>query len=359
MLLDRGLLERSGSVYRMTGPVKTRSAQSLHGLIAARRMGPPGSSPRPPGRRRGRQDLQRALPRRGERHVPVDVQPLLTELVRKEVLSVQADPRSPERGQYGFLQDLVKRVADETFPGATGKKSILPSPHGLSAPGAGRRTMSSRWSLPITSRPTTSRPRIPTQMRSSSCRGRPVPGRRTRSVTDRHVGGRAVLRIRQPRLVPDSARQAEMHERAGQMAARGGRNVSAIAHLERAVSLYESENLPHPAARALSRLGLVESVSGQLDGSIQRMERAYAVLADDAPDEDLATLAVRLASLLHFKGNPPTRQASESRILTLARSWDCPKSSRKLYNIKAMLAMQRRHDTEAMALYAHALQLRS
>jgi len=43
------------------------------------------------------------------------LQPLLAELVRKEVLSVQADARSPERGQYGFLQDLVKRVAYETM----------------------------------------------------------------------------------------------------------------------------------------------------------------------------------------------------------------------------------------------------
>ena len=39
----------------------------------------------------------------------------LASLVRKEVLSVQADPRSPERGQYSFLQDLLKRVAYETL----------------------------------------------------------------------------------------------------------------------------------------------------------------------------------------------------------------------------------------------------
>ncbi len=40
---------------------------------------------------------------------------LLSGLVRKEVLGVQADPRSPERGQYGFLQELVRRVAYETL----------------------------------------------------------------------------------------------------------------------------------------------------------------------------------------------------------------------------------------------------
>ena len=45
----------------------------------------------------------------------VEIEPLLTALARKEVLGVQADPRSPEHGQYGFLQDLVRHVAYETL----------------------------------------------------------------------------------------------------------------------------------------------------------------------------------------------------------------------------------------------------
>src|SRR5206468_5429219 len=44
-----------------------------------------------------------------------ELEPLLSSLVRKEVLGVQSDPRSPERGQYGFLQDLVRHVAYETI----------------------------------------------------------------------------------------------------------------------------------------------------------------------------------------------------------------------------------------------------
>src|SRR5439155_26294202 len=44
-----------------------------------------------------------------------EVEPILAGLVRKEILTVQADPRSPERGQYGFLQDLVKKIAYETI----------------------------------------------------------------------------------------------------------------------------------------------------------------------------------------------------------------------------------------------------
>ena len=36
--------------------------------------------------------------------------------MRKEVLGLQSDPRSPEHGQYGFLQDLLRQVAYETLP---------------------------------------------------------------------------------------------------------------------------------------------------------------------------------------------------------------------------------------------------
>ena len=44
---------------------------------------------------------------------PASVESVMAALVRKEVLSIQADPRSPEHGQYGFLQDLMRRVAYE------------------------------------------------------------------------------------------------------------------------------------------------------------------------------------------------------------------------------------------------------
>src|SRR5687768_7799865 len=40
---------------------------------------------------------------------------VLASLVAKEVLEVDVDPRSPERGQYGFVQALVQRVAYETL----------------------------------------------------------------------------------------------------------------------------------------------------------------------------------------------------------------------------------------------------
>ena len=117
MLLDRGLLARAGSAYRPTGPIETLEVpETLHALIAARLDG------LAPKERRLLQDgavLGKTFTRPGIAALTgisdEQLEPLLSSLVRKEVLSLQADPRSPERGQYGFLQDLVKRVAYETL----------------------------------------------------------------------------------------------------------------------------------------------------------------------------------------------------------------------------------------------------
>jgi len=46
---------------------------------------------------------------------PADLEPRLRGLVRREILVQQVDPRSPERGQYSFVQALVREVAYSTL----------------------------------------------------------------------------------------------------------------------------------------------------------------------------------------------------------------------------------------------------
>ncbi len=47
---------------------------------------------------------------------PADVlEPRLRSLVRREILVVDVDPRSPERGQYGFVQSVIREVALSTL----------------------------------------------------------------------------------------------------------------------------------------------------------------------------------------------------------------------------------------------------
>ena len=118
MLLDRGLLEQAGAVYRPTGEIETLTMSQRHSTRSSPRAST--ASRRKSG---GCSRTERCSARRSRRRPSgpcpglreAELEPLLSSLVRKEVLGVQADTRSPEHGQYGFLQDLVRHVAYETL----------------------------------------------------------------------------------------------------------------------------------------------------------------------------------------------------------------------------------------------------
>src|SRR5207302_9230979 len=117
MLLDRGLIVREGTAYHPVGAIETLDVpETLQALIAARLDGLAAEE------RELLQDaavLGRTFTVSGLTALTgmtaSELEPLLTALVRKEVLSLCMDPLSPERGQYGFLQELVKRVAYDTM----------------------------------------------------------------------------------------------------------------------------------------------------------------------------------------------------------------------------------------------------
>jgi class 3 adenylate cyclase/tetratricopeptide (TPR) repeat protein len=113
MLVDRGVLYEEGGVYRIRGELASLDIpETLHALIASRLDALPTEQ---------RAMLQDAavlgstfLPESllalhgGERS---DLDRELRDLVRKEFLSFDTDPRSPERGQYGFVQGVIGDVA--------------------------------------------------------------------------------------------------------------------------------------------------------------------------------------------------------------------------------------------------------
>ena len=117
MLLDRGLLEREGDIYRPTGTIEALEVpETLHALVAARLDGLEAEE------RRVIQDaavLGKSFTKPGLAALSglsrPELEPILASLVRKEVLSVQSDPRSPERGQYAFVGALVREVAYGTL----------------------------------------------------------------------------------------------------------------------------------------------------------------------------------------------------------------------------------------------------
>ena len=242
MLLDRGLLVQEGNVYRPTGPIeKLEVPETLQALIAAR------LDSLTPQERKLVQDgavLGKTFTKFGLAHLSglpeSELEPLLNSLLRKEVLSIQADPRSPERGQYSFLQDVVRRVGShDTISKKDRKTKHL----------AAARFLSSAWSGEedeivevVAAHYFDAYEAAPTDADAE----RSALGR-TRCWCARATGQRRSARISRP-SAHSSARPvslticcipAELEERAGMMASAGCDQTARRRTIERAIELFE------------------------------------------------------------------------------------------------------------------------
>jgi len=116
-LIDRDVVQPIEGVYRLVGDVGELSVpDSLHALLAARL-----DALEPDVRRLAADAAVLGSTFPAEALIAVcgqDEQAVragLGELLRREVLSVSADPLSPERGSYRFTQDMLRQVAYDTL----------------------------------------------------------------------------------------------------------------------------------------------------------------------------------------------------------------------------------------------------
>ena len=116
-LIDRDVVQPVEGVYRLVGDVGELAVpDSLHALLAAR------LDALDPGVRQlvadaavlGATFTAEALIAVSGQDEPT-VRAALAELVRREVLTVSADPLSPERGSYQFAQNMLRQVAYDTL----------------------------------------------------------------------------------------------------------------------------------------------------------------------------------------------------------------------------------------------------
>jgi class 3 adenylate cyclase/predicted ATPase len=116
-LIDRDIVQPVEGVYRLVGDIGELTVpDSLHALLAAR------LDALDPGVRRlvadaavlGTTFPAEALIAISGRDEP-SARAALADLVRREVLSVSADPLSPERGSYQFAQGMLRQVAYDTL----------------------------------------------------------------------------------------------------------------------------------------------------------------------------------------------------------------------------------------------------
>jgi tetratricopeptide (TPR) repeat protein len=117
MLIDRGQLQPSGDGYVLDGPIDRLGVpESLHALVAARidANPPEDRSILADGAVLGQSFTAMAVAGMGGQAVEA-VTPTLDRMVQRELLIRDDDPRSPERGQYRFVQAVVREIAYETL----------------------------------------------------------------------------------------------------------------------------------------------------------------------------------------------------------------------------------------------------
>jgi class 3 adenylate cyclase/tetratricopeptide (TPR) repeat protein len=357
-LLDRGLLVPDGSAYRVTGPVEALEVpETLHALIAARLDG------LSPEERRLLQDaavLGKTFTKDALAALAgadVEIESLLQALARKEVLGVQADPRSPEHGQYGFLQDLVRHVAYETLSKRERHSRHLAAAEYLcSAPAADE----DEFVEVIASHYLAAQETAPNAEDAAVIRGKAQAmlaraGERAASLAAAAEARRYFEHA--AKLAGYPSDRAALLSRAGEMAGRAADMELARRLFEESIELFEKEGDTHAAARVSMRLARIDIAAGHRDEAIARGERAFSVISQDEPDEDLAQLAARLALAYWFSGDLDRATERAELALDIAEAHAFPEALVIALRAKAGVVHSRGHPHEAGALLKEALQI--
>jgi predicted ATPase/class 3 adenylate cyclase len=355
MLLDRGLLERHGDEYRPVGTIEALDVpETLQALIAARLDGLDQSERRLLGDASvlGKTFAPRGLAALSGMSEDA-IQPLLASLVRKEVLVLESDPRSPERGQYGFLQALVQRVAYETLSRHDRKaKHLRAAEYLASEAGIEPDEIAEVIAAHYLDAFRADESAADAEAIESSAREWLVrAGERAAALAATQDARRAFDQAAS--LAHGPLERAALVERAGVLAADGAEEEVALERLGEARQLFEAEGRTHDAARAAAGMSRALWNLGRIDEAIALLEPAFAVLSADEPDADVAALAAESARVHHFRGDDETAIARVEFALEIAEAQALPEVLSHALNTKALLHHERLH--EARGLLREAL----
>jgi class 3 adenylate cyclase/tetratricopeptide (TPR) repeat protein len=354
MLLDRGLLAQDGPRYVLTREIGDIDVpETLHALVAARLDGLQPVE---------RTTLQLASVL-GESFTlagvaalsarpPSEVRPILDGLVTKQVLAFVDDERSPERGQYRFLQGLVQTIAYGTLSRRDRKATHLAAARHLQEndDSEAADVLASHFLAAATAEPDAPDAH---QIRTWARETLADAGRRALSLA---LGREAQHAFDQAaELADDDEDRAVLLEQAGRAAWLEDDIDAARERLETAIALHAAAGRRQAAARASGVIAEILWKSNDLEHAIEVAERALEDLTDD--NADRAAMAALLGKLRSFLTDAEgtleaTRQALE--IAEPLALWDTVADA--LITRGAMLVWMDRPE-EGHALLRHGTEL--
>jgi class 3 adenylate cyclase/tetratricopeptide (TPR) repeat protein len=328
-LIDRDAVQPIDGVYRLVGDIGELAVpDSLQSLLAARLDALPPDARRLVGDAAvlgGRFPAEALIAISGQ---PAEaVRRVLVDLVRREVLAVSADPLSPERGQYAFLQTMVRQVAYDTLSRRDRKACHLAVAAHLQrvfADGGeevsevvARHLLDALAAVPDDPDVPDLRQRAVAALVRAAERaertGAPATAARAyTTAADLHT---------QAGTVDDILAAAQLHERAGAAARVADDHRGSAGSYRRAAETYQRHGMARDAARA--RVGQARAArnDGRFDEAGPLLGEALTVLGDQ-PDADTVAALRELATLESSVG----RDADQlfQKALTHAQSLGLP-----------------------------------
>ena len=247
------------------------------------------------------------------------LEPLLKALVRRELLNLQADPRSPERGQYVFVQALIREVAYNILARKDRKTKHLAAARFFESLGneeiagglAGHYLAAHTYA-------------------SEGPEADALAGQARialRGAAERAVAlgshEQAVRFFEQALTVTtEPAEEADLLERAGDSASLAGRHDAAERHLRRAIEIHRGLADRVAIARATAALSRVLINARHGDIAQTLLEEASAEFADLEAGPAIAALGGQLARAIYLNGNPRRAVEIAEPVLEVAEHLD-------------------------------------
>ncbi len=262
---------------------------------------------------------------------------VLANLVRKQVLTVRADPHSPDRGQYRFSQTLLRTVAYETLSKRERKSRHLAAAHYLSHAFANEgedvaEVLAAHY----------------LQAYRSAADDSDAIELRTEAIAALRRGAQRAAAVGAPQTAERAYRTAidlaaneeeriDLVEAAGEMALLDGRYEDSLELFEDAAARLRDIGLEQDASRLGSKIGQALRRVGRAGDAIDRMRLDLDLLSDDVGHPDTAQINVELGVALLSSGRVTEAREPLERALELAQALELPSVLASALTYKAQL----------------------
>jgi class 3 adenylate cyclase/tetratricopeptide (TPR) repeat protein len=250
---------------------------------------------------------------------PSELETRLRVLVRREILAIDADPRSPERGQYAFVQALIREVAYATLTRADRKARHLAAARFFESLGSDELAggLAGHYLAAHANSPEGA------EREALGAQARIALRAAAERAADLGAHEQAITFYEQALTVTtDSVEAAGLHERAAESAAVIQRTDDADTHFRASLERRAAMNDRAAEARTIAQYGSALLSAYRFEPALALLAAASERFADLADDAALATLNGQLARAYFL--NDEHRRAVEvsDRVLEAAEHAD-------------------------------------